>query len=409
MQGLRVKHLIQLLDDLRKLLNDVEEDLAANRDDADEKWENFIGEQLKPYEKAAKKLRTSYLKQLEKSLAAHRDEAWKHLLQAVKPDEGIEGWFKGMLRSTSDRLERQRTLIEQAWKAPGDCQECHFQALTHATFEKLNGPGMALLPRTGFTRGTSLVARTGYQNATDQNWLGIPPAAAENLSILLSGGEQRELSQSVEKDIAFLPALALEFSRLAQLAAVDHKTLPTQKDGVSAVDAATQVKNNFTALMGMHNEVVGTIGTVFGVKADGNFYKLIGDLKAKLPKGSNAGGMDRIAAGLLLSADIFITGIGAAAVLSAGIVAVALLVRAAEKEQLGQAEAVLTALEDAHRKAYESCFDEVIEKVKDRLIEVQRERLNLNQSAYERDRLARAVRRLQSASDSLDNALPPLN
>ncbi len=408
-QGLRTKHLLQLLDDVRKLINDVEKELAANRDNADDIWEKFIEDQIKPYDKAAKKLRASYLKQLNISLSQHRDEAGKQLLQAVKPDEGLNGWLNGLFRSTSDRLERQRALIEQAWNTPGDSRECHLQALTHATFEKLNGPGMALLPRPAFSHGTPLIERTGYQNIADQNQPVLPPDAERNLSILLTAGDERGLSHTAEKDIALLPALALEFSRLSQLAAVDQKILRTQNEGVSALEAASQAKDNFNRLMGIQNEVVVTIGTVFGVKPDGNFYTLIDDLKTKVPKGQGAGRMDRIAGGLLLSADIFVTGVSAASVLGAGIVAVGLLIRAAEKERIGQADAVLTALEDAHRTAYTAAFDEIIEKVKDRMIEVQRGRLNLDQGAYERDRLARAVRRLQKSADTLDNVLPPLN
>ncbi|KXV70283.1 hypothetical protein AD951_03325 [Acetobacter malorum] len=408
-QGLRAKHLTQLLDEVRKLINDVEEELSINRDNEDDIWENFIEAQLKPYDKAAKKLRASYLKQLNSSLAKHRDEAWKHVLQAVKPDEGFEGWFSGLIRSTSERLERQRALIEQAWKAPGDCQECHLQALTHATFEKFSGTGMELLPRPAFSHETPLVERTGYQKMADQSQRVLPPEAERNLSILLTAGDERGLSQSAGMDIALLPALAAEFSRLSQLAAVDLKNLRTQSESISALDAATQAKDHFNKLMGIQNEVVVTIGTVFGVKPDGNFYTLIDDLKTRVPKGQGAGRIDRITGALLLSADIFIAGAGAAVVAGAGIVAVGLLVRAAEKERLGQAEAVLMALEDAHRTAYAASFDETIEKVKDRMIEVQRRKLNLDRGVYERDRLARAVRRLQKAADTLDNFLPPLN
>ena len=408
-QGLRTKHLTQLLDEVRQLTNDVEEELSIDRDKEDDLWEDFIEGQLKPYDKAARKLRTSYLKQLNSSLAKHRDEAWQHVLQAVKPDEGFQGWLGGLTRSTSERLERQRALIEQAWKAPGDCQECHLQALTHATLEKFSDTGMELLPRPAFSHETPLVERTGYQEMTNRNQWVLPPEAEKNLTILLTAEDERDPSHSVDEDIALLPALAAEFSRLSQLAAVDLKSLGPQRENMSALDAATQAKDNFNALMGIQNEVVVTIGAVFGVKPDSNFYTLINELKSRVPKGKDAGRIDRVAGALLLSADIFIAGAGAAAVAGTGIVAVGLLVRAAEKERLGQAEAVLIALEDAHRAAYAASFDETIEKVKDRVMEVQRKKLGLSTGVYERDRLARALRRLQKAADTLDNLLPPLN
>ena len=407
MQGLRTRQLMELLDEVRKLISDVEKELAETREDADDDWEKFIEKQLKPYEKAAKTLRNAYVKQLNTALAAHREEAWKHVLQAVKPDEGW-GLLNGLLRTTSERLERQRALIENAWAEPGDCQECHLRALTHATLEKLNGPGLALLPRQTFSQGTALKTRTGYETEPGQNLLGIKPETADNLSILLNPDDKGELSKTIDKDIEYLPALAMEFTRLAQLAAIDQKILNTQKEGISALEAAAQAKDNFKELIGMQSEVASSIGTVFGVKADGSFYTLIGDLKAKLPKGGGAGRMDRIAGGLLLSADIFITGVAAAAVAAAGVVAVGLLVRAAEKAQLSQAESALDALQDAYGKAYVRGFDDVIEKVKDRLIEVQRAHLNLTHGVYERDRTARAVRRLESAADKLDHVLPPL-
>jgi hypothetical protein len=101
-------------------------------------------------------------------------------------------------------------------------------------------------------------------------------------------------------------------------------------------------------------------------------------------------------------------GLATAAVVAAGVVGIGLLVRGAEKEALGQAEAVLDALEEAHRAAFLSRFDEIMETVRERLVDAQRERLQLNQGMYERDRLAHAARRLERAAASLDKALPPL-
>lgn len=411
-QGLRVKHLTELLDDLRLLLGKVEEELAARHDNADDVWDRVVGNQLDPYEKAVVKLRSSYLRQLTSALAAHHDEASKHLLRTIKPDEGVGGWLFAKFRTTSERLERQRELIEQAWRAPGDCQQCHLQALTYATFEKLNGPGVTMLPRQTFSQGTALIARTGYEGVKDSVWSALPPTAGENLRILLSSGDEGNLSEGANGDIALLPALALEFSRLAELAelpTLEYKALRiTSEDGLNVPETVAQTKANFKELMGIHNELVGAIGTVFGVKEDGNLQTVIRDIRGKLPTGTGAGRTDRMAGGLLLAADIFVGGVGVAAVAAAAVVAVGLLVRAAEKEQLSQAETVLTALEEAHRLAYLSSFDDVINKVRDRLTEVLRARYKFDQDIYERDRVAVAARRLQRMADVLDRALPSL-
>jgi hypothetical protein len=407
-QEVRVQHLTTLLDELRELLTKVKDELAAGHDNADDAWERVIWENFAPYDKAVDKLRQSYLKQLDKALAAHRDEARKHLLGAIKPDEGFSGWLSGKFRTTSERLERQRELIEQAWRAPGDCQECHFQALTYATFDKLRAPGLAALPRQTFGRATALIARTGYEGELDDPESTLPKTA-ENLKILLTTGDGRGLNKSADNDMALLPALALEFSRLVQLAAVNHQAPRTApKDGITAPDAAGQLKTDFMALMGIHNEVVGAISTVFGVKKDEDIHTLINATRANRPKGKDAVRVQRVAGSLLLAADLFFTGLGTAAALAAAVVAVNMLVRAAEKEQLGQAEAALDALAVAYREAYLSSFNEITEKVRDRMTEVLRARYNLDQRVYERDRLALAARRLQSAVDSLDSALPRL-
>lgn len=154
-QGLRVQHLLALLDEVRTLLVDVREDLEANHDKEEDAWNGFISKQLNPFDKAADKLRRSYAKQLNAALATHRDEALTELLRIIKPDEGFAGRFSTKFKTTSEKLERQRTLIEQVWCAPGDAQECHLQALTYATFDKLGGSGGTMLERKTFSANTT--------------------------------------------------------------------------------------------------------------------------------------------------------------------------------------------------------------------------------------------------------------
>jgi len=406
---MRVQHLTTLLDDMQKLLADVEEEITTRSDNADDAWEQFIEDHLKPYDKAVDKLHKAYMKQLDIALEAHYDEAWRHLLQAIKPDEGFDGWLASKFRSASEQVMRQRKLIEQAWRAPGDCQECHLQALTYVTFDKLNGSGVSMLPRPTFSPKTPLIARTGYTSVSKDPWSAIQPEAAKNFNILLTLGNEEVVTKTAGKHIVLLPALALEFSRLAQLAAVDCSALRNAPpEGTTVMEGAEQAKTNFLALMSIQNEVTGAITTAFGAKDGTNLRTMIGDVKGKLPKGQDAGRGERLAGNLLLGADIFLGSIGIAVGVGAAVVAVGLLVRAAEKEQLGQAEKVLTALKNAYRDAYSATFKEITDKVRDRMVEVQRERLNLDLGLYERDRLALTARRLQKAVDSLDKALPPL-
>ena len=405
-QGLRVKHLITLLDDVRALLTDAREDLEAGRDKEEDVWDSFIAKQLSPFDKAVDKLRRSYAKQLNAALSTHRDKAFEELLRAIKPDEGFKGWLVAKSRTTSEKLERQRALIERAWCKPGDVQECHLQALTYATFEKLGGSGGLVLDRKTFSAGTALDDRTGYKSASNNPGSAIPETV-KNLSVLLSPTDHSGLSETAEKDIALLPALALEFTRLVQVAAVKrvdpHNAPP---EGTTMLDALEQVKDNFSAVMSVHNHVVGTLGTVFGVQEGENLHTLISTTRAKL-KGQD-GKLMGAAGSLLLGADLMLGGLATAAVVGAAVVGIGLLVRGAEKEALGQAEAVLAALEESHRAAFLSRFDEIMEVVRERLVNAQRERLHLNRGVYERSLLADALRRLERAAASLEKALPPL-
>jgi len=406
-QGLRVQHLMALLDDVRTLLADAREVLEVGRDNDEDAWDRFIDKHLAPFDKAVDKLRRSYAKQLNAALATHRDEAWTELLKAFKPEEGLRGWLVAKFKTTSEKLERQRALIEQAWCAPGDVQECHLQALTYATFDKLGGSGGTMLERKTFSAGTALEDRTGYKSALNNPGSAIPETA-KNLGVLLSPTDNSGLSETAEKDIALLPALALEFTRLVQVAAVvDRAALRNAPpEGMKPLDALERVKDNFSAVMSVHNHVVGTLGNVFGVQEGENLHTLISTSRARL-KGQD-GKLMGAAGSLLLGADLMLGGLATAAAVAAGVVGIGLLVRGAEKEALGQAEAVLDALEEAHRAAFLSRFDEIMETVRERLVDAQRERLQLNQGMYERDRLAHAVRRLGRAAASLDKALPPL-
>ncbi len=410
-QELRVEHLTGMLEDLQALLLKVEEEIAARGDAADDTWDRVVDRFFVPYDKAAKKLKRTYHRQLIKALAAHREDAGKHLLKAIKPDEGVRGLLSAWRRSESEKLEHQRELIEGVWRKPGDCQECHLQALTQASFERLSASvsGLSDLKRQTFGSRTNLVMRTGYEVAQSGLSSDLSSASLDNLNILLTPGDDRSLTETVDRDIAFLPALALEFSRLVQLAVVGHRASPdASQDDADITDVARHMTINFTAMMSMHHEVVRAVATVFGLKSGEDLHNTLNATRKKLATAKNAGGVQRVTGGLLIAADLLVTGLGVAAAAAAAVVAVALLVRAAEKEQLASTEAILDILKEEHEKTYLSSFDDVMERVRDRMTETLRARFKLDRNVYELDRVAQAASRLRRSVGALDSALPRL-
>jgi len=375
----------------------VKADLWFRQREGEEGSREVVQACLEAFDEERDDLRAKYQVAVGSMLDKHCNEGWRALEDRLKNDhEGLINHIKDFLRTASASRQLVEQSVREAWQAPGVVLECYVEAVGQLTRQKLGAPQMP-------TCGTEIQARVskdsplqrlGYINGSP--WKRPTKDEENNLRILfgtltpLEEEKGERISAGFERSVKLLPALGLEFARLASLVpevvGVEGTTL-TQADLSQRPDLIGQALQNLGTGVDLGRTVLRGIAAVLAVDvvADGEL-DVPGVLSSAVHGTAATGGT--AAAGA-------VTGVGAAVV---GLVAVGYLTYSAMCETRQHDENALVAFQlllrnirDWHQEHFMHHFDDLMNKLRERLQQALRERYHLDQTLMEKDRLAKVL------------------
>lgn len=367
---------------------------------------------LEAFDDSKDNLRAEYHKAIEGYLNDHYLGAWNCFqLRLIDKDDGYEGfknWAKDSWRTATESQRRIEEDLNASWKAPGSILEKHAFALARLTQKSLGAPNDCS------TAGTPL-QQLGYVGADQQVilWDGLDDSVHKNLQSIFvknKGSDKNaahELDKSCQLAVKLLPALVLEYARVASvmpaLVGVDPDSLEEMTKAERPDLVGIAVKNLGDGV-DLSKTVLRSIATILAVDvvSDGDLDTIPALLNAiglgsaiaatGTAAGSAAGGAATAGAAVGTAA---IGSVGAAVV---GTVAVGYLVYSAMREirlhdtkARDRAQQMLWNIKDHHSRHFLVHFDDLMNQARQRLREAIRQRYHLDESLMEKDRLAKAL------------------
>lgn len=368
-----------------------------------------LHEALEKFDDAKADLREKYHRELEGCLSKHYRSAWNTLQTTLVADH--EGFLNrvGKFLSGETITEEQRRIesdLKKAWDSPDSTiLEKHANVLAQVTQKSLGAP--TDLPQSG-----TPLQRLGYVGSDNQviAWGKLEDGSVQkNLRAIFNA--KGELDKDSMKAFKLLPAITLEYARVASVMPALVGVDPTLLDEVAATERPNLVASAVKHLgdgVDVSKTVLGSIATILAVDVaeDGDVDSIPAILNAiglGAPAAANTaatGGAATTSAGAAA-----MSGIGAAIV---GTIAVGYLVHSVRNEirihdgaARSKAQQMLLGIKDHHLKHFLEHFDDLMKEVRGRLEEALRKRYQLDESFWKRDYLATALADVGSLKDDL--------
>lgn len=366
------------------------------------------------FDEETETLRREHRGEVEKAISIHFQDAGKNLKNRLISDhEGIWNKFGSVLDKFSEKQSRIDADVVAAWQSPGGILPRYVDAIGEVTRPKLRlrgtgsanqvSPSANALQQLGYVDGTGAAMPSKFTEDKVQ----------ANLAVLLGSQRSSEppperTNAELESTVRLLPAMALEYTRLAGLMPALVGVHPVRLDNnlpqMDLLESAKQVQGQFEQFREVSGALLKGIGLMLAVDvaADGQINTIPALLSALGLSGSDGGA----AAGGAAAAGSTV----ASAV--AGVVAVGYIAHAALKEVQrhdGQvsalAHAMLASIRDHHLVHFEAHFDDLIGQLRSHLVQRLRRRYKLDRRLMLQDRLTKALADVDALSYDLVEVL----
>lgn len=361
---------------------------------------------LEAFDEARNDLEEKYKAAMAGMIASHNGNAWKSLESTlIEEYEGMRPKVEGLLETTSEKHRRLLRDTESAWPKPDKVLESFVIATAGLTHKKLGAPE-ALPPPTD----PSVFKRLGYvdRDGAIRAWGRPTDDDMRNMQVMLGASSSNAglpalATRELESTVRLLPALALEYARLAilmpALVGIDSKSLTSLP--AADVNAAMQsVKQQFEQATDISKSILRGVAMVMAVDVgfDGQIESLPALITA-LTGGSNAAA-STAAAGTATAATTTTAaaaGVSMAAVV-VGVFAVGYLahsalqeVRRHDAQVRSVAQQMLASISDHHLVHFMSHFHQLMDELRQLLQRGLRRRYRLDDQLMTQDRLAKAL------------------
>lgn len=368
---------------------------------------------LEAFDEARDGLRAEYLKNIGEMLDAQFAPAWKQLQERLINDhEGFfnqAGAFFGKASEVQQRIESD---VARSWGCPDVVMTQYSKAIGNITQKKLGAPISPGKQETSLLPGSSPLQRLGYVGADQKPicWKRPDKDDERNLCVLLAGrssptqkgGEEDapKINKNFERSVKLLPALTLEYARLASLMPAVVGVAPDSLMAASASEQHNLIKqaaNQLKEGTDLGQTVLRSIATILTVDiaADGEVDVVKAFLNALSPETVATVGEAGVDSTVAAGGAAAIGGVGAAVV---GMVAVGYLTYSAlravrQQDESGRvvAHAMLMNIKEHYQRHFMHHFDQMMDEVRTRLRQALRERYHLDERLMEKDRLAKAI------------------
>lgn len=337
-------------------------------------------------------------------VAAQSKEAWKLLeSKLIEEYEGFTPKVRGLLDTTSEKHQRLVRDTESAWPKPDKVLESFVTETGTLTHKKLGAPkdlsgikDASVFRRLGYVGSDGAITAWGHPTNDDirnmQVLLGSPSVESDLPTVA---------TKELESTVRLLPALALEYARLASLmpalVGVDSKSLTSLP--VTDVNAAVQsVKEQFEQATDISKSILRGLAMVMAVDVgvDGQIDSLPA-LITVLTGGTNAAAPTAATGAEATVATTAAAGVSVAGVV-VGLIAVAYLahsalqsVRRHDVQVRSVAQQMLASISDHHLVHFMSHFNHLMNELRQHLHQRLQRRYRLDERLMTQDRLAKAL------------------
>ena len=366
------------------------------------------------FDEEVETLRSRHRGEVETMASEHFNNAWTNLKSRLISDhEGIWNKVNYMFDSITEDQSRVESDVVAAWSSAGGILSRYVDVIGKVTRPTLRLPG-ARPANQGqvVSPSANALQRLGYVDATGA---AVPSKLTDNkvqanLAVLLSSqpsGGPQPTNNELEGTVRLLPAMALEYTRLAGLMPVLVGVHPERLDNVPQMDLLAmtkQVQGQFEQFGEGSRALIKGIGLMLAVDVAADSQ--VDTIPALLSALGLAGSGGETAAGGAAVAGSTV----ASAV--AGVVAVGYLAYAAMKEVQrhdgqvsAQAHAMLASIRDHHVVHFEAHFDDLIKQLRSHLVQRLRRRYGMDRRLMLQDRLTKALADVDALSYDLVEVL----
>ena len=415
---LQMEHLSAIVGkDLSRVLNDIRSKsrlyFSSDRGGAGE-GAQVLEDVLEKFDDAVESLREKHHKAVESIANAAFVAAAASMNQTLAADhEGFKNWLANAFNTTSETKVQMQALVSKSWqKAAPTYFSAYSNALARLTSEKLgrlseegnreDSPEVPLLAQ------PQNLIQLAYVHPSGQpvRYARLNQEVVSDIRILLGNSSQEEekvhqdASKQLGISVALLPAITLEYSRLAfgmpEVCGI-KPDYSEPVDGNGANHVADGVQSLRTGVE-LGKTAIKSFAAVLAVDvaSDGD-SDILGALTTPSAPGDGAPTFP-VGVASMHPAAIAVTAVVAAAYVTS--VAVTRL-RTFEREASAQAHNMLASVRDHHVEHMKTHFDNSMSLVRERVKEKIRKRYRMDEALMEKDRLAAAIADVSSITSDL--------
>ena len=411
---LQMEHLSAIVGkDLSRVLNDIRSKsrlyFIKDGEEAPE-LENL----LEKFDDAVESLREKHHKAVESIANAAFVAAAASMNQTLAADhEGFKNWLANAFNTTSETKVQMQALVSKSWqKAAPTYFSAYSNALARLTSEKLgrlseegnreDSPEVPLLAQ------PQNLIRLAYVHPSGKpaRYARLNQEVVSDIRILLGNSSQEEekvhqdASKQLGISVALLPAITLEYSRLAFGMPEVCGIKPDYSEPVGG-NGANHVADGVQSLqtgVDLGKAAIKSFAAVLAVDvvSDGD-SDILGALSTPSTPGNEAPTFP-VGVASMHPAAIAVTAVVAAAYVTS--VAVTRL-RTFEREASAQAHNMLASVRDHHVEHMKTHFDNSMSLVRERVKEKIRTRYRMDEALMKKDRLAAAIAEVSSITSDL--------
>ena len=415
---LQMEHLSAIVGkDLSRVLNDIRSKsrlyFSSDRGGAGE-GAQVLEDVLEKFDDAVESLREKHHKAVESIANAAFVAAAASMNQTLAADhEGFKNWLANAFNTTSETKVQMQALVSKSWqKAAPTYFSAYSNALARLTSEKLgrlseegnreDSPEVPLLAQ------PQNLIRLAYVHPSGKpaRYARLNQEVVSDIRILLGNSSQEEekvhqdASKQLGISVALLPAITLEYSRLAFGMPEVCGIKPDYSEPVGG-NGANHVADGVQSLqtgVDLGKTAIKSFAAVLAVDvvSDGD-SDILGALSTPSVPGDGAPTFP-VGVASMHPAAIAVTAVVAAAYVTS--VAVTRL-RTFEREASAQAHNMLASVRDHHVEHMKTHFDNSMSLVRERVKEKIRARYRMDETLMEKDRLAAAIAEVSSITSDL--------
>jgi tellurite resistance protein len=416
-RGLQMSNLSEIISkELFSVLNMIRSKsrmYAVEKEDGTE----ILEELLDTFDCAAEQLRAEHIKKVSDIANQAFSTARNTMIEGLQKDhEGFKNWIFNAMDSTSETEKKMRTLVLGSWeKATPQFYSEYADSLKALTSKKLgqknesdSDPKIKLEPQK-----LSVLTKLGYVSQSERltQYDKLNKQVVSDVRILLGVSSQQEekadqtqdaASKQLKKSVQLLPALTLEYSRIAYTCSPKDLSLKENRQGVSETNVVKEITQNVDDGTKLARTAIRSFAALLAVDVgtDGDVDLLSIFSNNPPPDATPAEGGSP---NLPLPVTLHPAAIAVAAVVAGAYVASKAVtgLRTYEKDASIQAQNMLAYVRDQHIQHLRSAFDEAMGVIRDRVEEKLRARYRMDETLMHKDRLARAIADVKTMAEDL--------